>query len=101
MNLTPAQILALCMSTLSALAGASAQLTTLFGQVIANDVTTGCALLSAILGGWVVVLTGQGAVVKQVQAMPGVSKIVVNDQANATLTTVANDPTNTKIEKGA
>jgi hypothetical protein len=43
-------------------------------------------------------MTGQANAVKAVQAMPGVEKIVVNQQANAALATLAVDPTQTKIE---
>ena len=100
MNLTPAQIIALSISTLSVLGGATAQLTTLFGQAVANDITTTCALLAAILGGWIAVLTGQASIVKQVAAMPGVDKITVNTQANQTLATLAvsNDASAAKVE---
>lgn len=99
MNLTSSQIIALLISTFSVLGGASAQLTELFGKSMAADITSACALLTAILGGWIAVLTGQGAVVRQVQSMPGVSKIVVNSQANDALAAVAADPANVKVEK--
>ncbi len=97
MNLTPAQIIALSISTLSVLAGATAQLTTLFGQMVAQDITTACSLIAAILGGWIAVLTGQTAVVKQVAALPGVERISVNAQANPTLAAVATDPGQAKV----
>jgi hypothetical protein len=70
----------------------------LFGQAIANDITAACVILSAILGGWVVAVTGQSAVVKQVAAMPGVENININSKANETLAAVAADPTQTKVK---
>lgn len=97
MNLTPSQILALTISTLSVLGGASAQLTTLFGQGNASIITTACALVSGILGGWIAVLSGQANIVKQVAAMPGVDRVAINTAANQTLAAVAVDPQQPKI----
>lgn len=101
LNLTPTQVVALVISTLSVLAGATAQLTTLFGQTTAQGITTACALGSAILGGWIAVLTGQGNLVRQVAAMPGVERISVNALANQTLAQVAVDPAQGKVEATA
>ena len=97
MNLTPAQTIALTISTLSVLAGASAQLTTLFGQIVAQDITTGCSLLAAILGGWIAVVTGQASQIANVAAMPGVTRISVNENAGVTLAAAAVDPAQQKV----
>jgi hypothetical protein len=97
MNLTVAQALALATSTLSILAGASAQFTVIFGAANANTITTMCSLLAALLGGWIAVLSGQGAIVKQVAAMPGVDSIVVNTKASPALATLAIDPDQPKV----
>lgn len=97
MNLTPAQIIALVISTLGVLAGASAQLTTLFGQNVAGLIVTSSSLLSAVLAGWIAVLTGQASITKQVAAMPGVERVVVNENANPVLASVATDPAQPKV----
>lgn len=101
MNLTGKQILSIVAAVVSVLMLATSQLTDLFGATVAKNIVSVAALVNMILSSVVAAMTGQTSLVKDVQAMPGVSKIVVNDQANPALTAVANDPTNTKVEKGA
>ena len=97
MNLTPAQIIGGAISTLGVLAGATSQMTILFGQTAATDVATVCTLASAILGGWIVAITGQAAQIRAVAAMPGVERVAINEQANSVAAKLATDPDQPKV----
>lgn len=103
-NLTTAQKIALTIAILGFVAGASAQLTNIlapFGSiapVIVSEIVSLSVFVSGILGIVLMFVTGQGSQVAAVQAMPGVSKIVVNQNANATLATLAIDPSQDKFE---
>jgi hypothetical protein len=98
MNLTPLQIIGIILAVNGALTGATAQLTDLFGAVVAKDIVSVASLGSAILGGIITSMSGQSSQIRNVMAMPGVEKISVNAQANAALATIAVDPTLAKIE---
>ena len=52
----------------------------------------------SIIAGVQGVISSQGSLVSDVQAMPGVEKIVVNEQANKTLAGMAVDSAQNKIE---
>lgn len=97
MNLTPLQIIGIILAVNGALTGATAQLTDLFGPVVAKDIVSVASLGSAILGGIIASISGQASQIRNVLAMPGVEKIDVNGQANATLATIAVDKTVDKI----
>lgn len=92
LNLTPLQIIGIILAINGALTGATAQLTDLFGQVAAHDIVSVASLGSAILGGIITSMSGQGSQVRNVLAMPGIEKITVNAQANQTLSSIAVDP---------
>lgn len=100
MNLTGKQILSIVAAVVSALMLATTQLTDIFGASTAKLIVSAAALANMILNSIVAALTGQANLVKDVQAMPGVSKIVTNAQANETLSAIAADPSNTKVVKG-
>lgn len=97
MNLTPLQIIGIILAVNGALTGATAQLTDLFGAVVAKDIVSIASLGSAILGGIITSMSGQGSQVRNVLAMPGVEKIDVNGKASQTLAAIAVDPTQDKI----
>lgn len=97
MNLTPLQIIGIILAVNGALTGATAQLTDLFGPLVAKDIVSVASLGSAILGGIITSISGQGAQIKNVLAMPGVERINVNAQANQTLAAIAIDPGVDKI----
>lgn len=97
MSLTLTQKVALASVTLSALAGATAQLTPLFGATVATDIASVAALGGTIVSGWIFVLTGQAATVSQVAAMPGVERITVNPQATPAVAQIATDPAQLKV----
>jgi hypothetical protein len=97
MNLTPLQIIGIILAVNGALTGATAQLTDLFGPIVAKDIVSIASLGSAILGGIITSMSGQGSQIKNVLAMPGVEKINVNAAANQTLAAIAIDPSMDKI----
>ena len=102
MNTT--QKLALTIAILGVVGTASTQLTDIlspFGSmapVIVKEIVSIATFASGVLGTILTFTTGQGQIIKQVQDMPGVEKIVVNAQANSTLATLAVDTTQPKIE---
>lgn len=98
-QLTPGQWVAIVVGVLSATAGASAQLTPVFGATLAHAiVSTANLVMTVFITPVLFVMTGQSQLVKSVQAMPGVTKIEVNAQANQTLAALAVDEANKKIE---
>lgn len=111
LNLTPLQIIGIILAVNGALTGATAQLTDLFGPLVAKDIVSVASLGSAVLGGIITAMSGassqvrnvvadpqsQEALIKAVLAMRGVENIAVNKQANATLAAIAIDPTQNKI----
>ena len=102
MNTT--QKLALTIAILGVVGTASTQLTDIlspFGSLapsIVKEIVSLATFVSGILGTVLTFTTGQGQIIKQVQDMPGVEKIVVNSQANQTLASLAVDQTQSKIE---
>lgn len=101
MNITRNQWLQIGGVVINACVAASALWTQMFGASTSAIIIGLLGLGGTILSGTTFVLTGQSQQVRDVQAMPGVSQIVVNNQANAALTAVADDPSNTKVRKGA
>ena len=97
LNLTPLQIIGIILAINGALTGATAQLTDLFGAVVAKDIVSVASLGSAILGGIITSMSGQASQVRNVLAMPGIEKITVNAQANQALSSMAVDQTVNKI----
>ena len=97
MNLNQNQVIAIIVAVMSVLSGATAQLTDLFGAVVAKDIVSVSGLVTAALSAILAVVTSQGSQVRGVLAMPGVEKISVNAQANQTLASLAVDPNVNKI----
>jgi len=97
-NLTRGQLFSIAIVIVGVLGASTAQLNELFGPAITKDIVSASTLLTSLLAGINALLGGQGAQIAAVQAMPGVEKIVVNEQANATLATMAVAPENAKIE---
>ena len=98
------QKLALTIGILGFVATGGTQLTDIFAPfgsmapLIVKEIVSIAGFVSGVLGIVLTFTTGQGSQVKAVQDMPGVDKIVVNKQANATLATMAIDPAQEKIE---
>lgn len=97
MNLTPLQIIGIVLAINGALTGATAQLTDLFGAIVAKDIVSVASLGSAILGGIITAMSGQAAQVRNVAAMPGVERVSMNADASPALAQVAVDPTQPKV----
>lgn len=97
LGLTPLQIIGIVLVINGALIGSSAQLTDLFDPHTAKIIISIASLGNSIFGGVVTLISGQGAQIKNVLAMPGVENITVNRQANAALATIAVDPDQNKI----
>ena len=96
-NLTPAQQFAITLAILSALGGSITQLNDIVGPVAAKWIVTTSTFFSTMLSAILVSLTSQGSQIKAVSAMPGVSSITVNENANQTLAAIAVAPTS-KVE---
>lgn len=97
MNLTLGQKVAMVSVLLGVLAGATAQLTPIFGSAVATSIASFASLANTVISGWIFILTGQANTVKAVADMPGVEKITINERANQTLAAVAVDPTANKV----
>lgn len=97
-NLTRSQMFQIALCFLGVLVASTGQLTELFGPSATKYIVSAAGLGVSTLSGIGAILTGQGAQVHAVQAMPGVDKIIVNKSANATLATLAVDPAQNKIE---
>lgn len=98
MNLNRNQIISIAVLILGVMGTSTAQLTDLFGAAITKDIVSLSSLLTAILGGINSIIGGQASQIAAVQAMPGVDKIVVNQNANSTLATLAVSQDNNKVE---
>ena len=96
-NLTDAQKIAILGAIVSALAGSAAQFTPIFGATVATDVASVASFLGTVINGVMFIVTGQGAQVKNVAAMPGVEGISVNAQATSTLAQIAVDKSQSKV----
>lgn len=97
MKLTPIQIIGIIIVVNGALIGSTAQLTDLLGPLIAKDIVSVASIGNSIFGGIIMMLSGQGSMVKSVLAMPGIEHIDVNSQASAALATLAVDKSINKI----
>jgi len=97
-TLTPAQWIAVAIGMLGVFATGGTQLDVIVGVTMAKVIVAICTLTSAALSVPLAILTGQGSVLRQVQAMPGVEKITVNAQANQTVAQLATNQSNPKIE---
>lgn len=97
MNLNVKQILGAIGVVLSVLVVSTAQLTDIFGPAVAKSIVSAAALANGMVSGWIMLVTGQAATVKEVAAMTGVEGIEVNAKANKTLAAVATDPEQPKI----
>lgn len=97
-NLTRSQKFQIALCLLGVLIAGTGQLTVLFGPLVTSYIVSAAGLAVAGVSGVGSIVTGQGQQVQAVQDMPGVEKIVVNKNANATLATMAVDPAQDKIE---
>lgn len=92
MNITSKQWFQIISGINGGLITGAALLQTLFGQDLTLKIVAGLGVLGIIINSVGTALSGQGSLVKDVAAMPGVERITVNAAANQTLATVATDP---------
>lgn len=92
------QVLSIALVVLGVLTASAAQLTDVFGPAVAKTIISMSSMLMSTLAGIQGLISGQSSLIKDVQAMPGVEKIVVNKDANTNLAALAVDPAQPKIE---
>lgn len=97
MNLNIYQWFLIMVSVLSAVAGASAQLTDLFGTGTAHLIVTMATFLNTMITAIMTPLVGNASMLKTVAALPGVDRVSINKQASASVAAVAVDPTQSKV----
>ena len=95
-NITQTQWIAFIIGGASFLGGATGQLTTLFGTMVATDIASGCALVSGLAGVFLMATTGQVSQLKTVAAIQGddgrpAVRVNVNANAGAGVAAVAVD----------
>ena len=96
-NITQTQWLEIFIGVLTGLTGKTTQLTTLFGPTTTTVILAADTIAVMIISVVLTVTTGQASVVQQVAAMPGVTRISVNEQASPALASVATDPAQAKV----
>lgn len=106
-DMNKAQKIALIIALLTFAGAGSAQLTDIFSPfgsaapLIVKEIVSVSTFAAGGLSIWLAFITGQGAQINAVLAMPGVEHITVNAKANETLAAIAVDPTQPKIEATA
>lgn len=97
MSLNLKQVLSIIVAVLGVLMVSTTHLTDLFGPTIAKTIVSAAGLINSALASVLAVISSQGSLVRDVDAMPGVDKVLLNEKANVTLAQIAQDP-NTKVE---
>src|SRR5258708_9544251 len=98
MTITPIQWMLITIAALGAISGGVAQMTDLFGPLLAKDIASAASFASSIISAILMPLTGQSAQIKTVLAMPGVDSLQGNRVANPTLAAIAGHPNHDKLE---
>jgi len=96
-SITRNQALAIGGVVLSAVVTSTAYFTDMFGPDVAKGIVGSAGFLNLVLSGVTVILTGQAQQVRDVSAMPGVDRIVVNSNATPGLASVAVDSSQPKV----
>jgi hypothetical protein len=96
-NITQTQWVAFIIGAASFIGGSTAQLTTLVGPNGAAYAASACALISGLAGVFLMATTGQSSMVQQVAALPGVSRVAINENASKDVASVATDPAQPKV----
>lgn len=91
------QIIAIIIAVLSVTAASTAQLTDMFGPTITKLIISAAGFSNSVLSAVLAVITGQGGMVRDVAAMPGIENISVNGKASPTLASIAVDPKQDKV----
>lgn len=96
-NITQTQWVAFVIGASSFLGGSTAQLTTLLGANGATYAASACAIVSGLAGVFLMATSGQASMVQQVAALPGVSRVSINENASSPVAAVAIDPAQQKV----
>lgn len=96
-NLTSKQWFQIASGVIGSLITGAALLQTLFGQDVTIKIVAVLGIANIILSSVGAAVSGQQNLVRDVAAMPGVTRISVNEQASPALATVATDPASPKI----
>lgn len=95
---TPLQWLGVVVLLNGVIIGGTTQLTDLFGAGVTHKLVSIAGLGNMFFGGMVTMFSGQGTMIRNVAAMPGVESIKVNGLANTALAQIAIDPDQAKVE---
>jgi hypothetical protein len=96
-NITSKQWFQIVSGSISGLITGAAFMQTLFGQTLTLQIIAGLGLANIMLSSIGATLSGQGNLVRDVAAMPGVTRISVNADATPTLAAAATDSSQPKI----
>lgn len=97
LNIQPKQWFQIVSGFVSSLITGAALLNPIFGETTSLQIVAVLGIMNLALNSVGTALSGQAQLVKDVAAMPGVSMISVNENANPTLAAVAVDPTQDKV----
>jgi hypothetical protein len=97
LNIQPKQWLQIIGGSVSGLITGAALLNPIFGQELSLQIVAGLGIFNIIISSVATAVSGQAQLVKDVRAMPGVEKVLINENANPTLAAVAIDPDEPKV----
>lgn len=101
MEITRNQWIAILILALGLISGATGQMTEIFGSGPAKSIASAASFFSSFVAGVQIILGGQGQQVRDVRAMDGVDRVLVNEKANQTLAKIATDPNEPKVGPAA
>lgn len=96
-NITKSQWFQIIGIIIGAIIASSSLWTQLFGNTTAQVIVSVTGFVSTIASGVGYILTGQGQMVKDVAAMPGIQSITVDSGANQNVAQVAVDEAQPKV----
>ncbi len=97
MELTTKQWFQIISGSISGLITGAALLNPLFGETVALKIVAVLGIANIILNSVGAATSGQADLVKDVRAMQGVAKVLMDESANKTLATLATDPNEPKV----
>lgn len=92
MGLTSKQWFQIVSGSISGIITGAALLNPLVGQETALMIISGLGIVNIVLNSVGAAVSGQANLVKDVGAMPGVQKVLINKDANQVLASLATDP---------
>jgi len=97
LNITSKQWFQIISGIISGLITGAALFNPLFGETLALQIVSVLGISNIVLSSIGTTLSGQGNLVRDVAAMPGVERVSVNASASSTLASVALDPAEKKV----